>query len=132
MKLSQCWLRRLGHFYYIFHVFIIFFLLEFFINISELPPPSTTINRPYTSLITPTTIRSQREFLIRTIFMTNSNNARKIKMKWSIYVRVRIHNTYMQQIWSKKFNIIYNPSVMFMVNAIITHFVSYTSEINRK
>lgn len=40
--------------------------------------------------------------------------------------------TYMQQIWSKKFNIIYNPSVMFMVNAIITHFVSYTSEINRK
>lgn len=57
------------------------FFLVFFINISELPPPSTTINRPYTSLITPTTIRSQREFLIRTIFMTNSNNASKIKMK---------------------------------------------------
>ena len=76
------------------------------------------------------------EFLIRTIFMTNSNNAKKKKKKVEvemIYLCTSVYTyTSMQQIWSKKFNIIYNPLVMFMVDATITHFVSYTSEINRQ
>ena len=50
-----------------------------------------------------------------------------------IYLCTSVYTyTSMQQIWSKKFNIIYNPLVMFMVDATITHFVSYTSEINRQ